>query len=53
LSRTILVKDERHYDKFDRAFGAYFNGLENLNEHLAALIPGRMAAQGVRALVER
>ncbi len=29
LSRAILVKDERHFDKFDRAFGAYFNGLEN------------------------
>jgi len=39
LARTILVKDERHFDKFDRAFGAYFNGLQNLNEHLEALIP--------------
>ncbi|MFZ2389815.1 MAG: hypothetical protein WAW69_18630, partial [Polaromonas sp.] len=24
LSRTVLVKDEKHYDKFDRAFAAYF-----------------------------
>lgn len=24
LARTIMVKDERHFDKFDRAFGAYF-----------------------------
>lgn len=39
LARTILVKDERHFDKFDRAFSAYFKGLENLNEHLEALIP--------------
>jgi uncharacterized protein with von Willebrand factor type A (vWA) domain len=39
LCRAILVKDERHYDKFDRAFGAYFNGLGNLGEHLEALIP--------------
>ncbi|HLD65523.1 MAG TPA: hypothetical protein VJA19_05740, partial [Pseudomonas sp.] len=39
LARTILVKDERHFDKFDRAFGAYFKGLENLNQHLEALIP--------------
>ena len=39
LSRTILVKDERHFDKFDRAFGAYFKGLENLNQHIEALIP--------------
>ena len=28
LSRTALVKDEKHYDKFDRAFGAYFKGIE-------------------------
>jgi uncharacterized protein len=28
LSRMILVKDEKHYDKFDRAFGAYFKGVE-------------------------
>ncbi len=28
LSRTALVKDEKHYDKFDRAFGAYFKGVE-------------------------
>jgi uncharacterized protein with von Willebrand factor type A (vWA) domain len=28
LSRTALVKDEKHYDKFDRAFAAYFKGIE-------------------------
>src|SRR5919205_874847 len=28
LSRTMLVKDEKHYDKFDRAFAAYFKGVE-------------------------
>jgi uncharacterized protein with von Willebrand factor type A (vWA) domain len=39
LSRAILVKDEKHFDKFDRAFGAYFNGLEKLDDHLQALIP--------------
>ncbi len=32
LSRTILVKDEKHYDKFDRAFGAYFKGVELLTD---------------------
>jgi len=30
LSRTCLVKDETHYDKFDRAFGEYFKGIENI-----------------------
>lgn len=39
LARTIMVKDERHFDKFDRAFGAYFKGLEKLDDHLKALIP--------------
>jgi uncharacterized protein with von Willebrand factor type A (vWA) domain len=27
FSRTALVKDEQHFDKFDKAFGAYFNGV--------------------------
>ncbi|GAB3469614.1 vWA domain-containing protein [Azotobacter salinestris] len=39
LARTILVKDERHFDKFDRAFTAYFQGLENLDALLETLIP--------------
>ncbi|MCX7693469.1 VWA domain-containing protein [Tepidimonas taiwanensis] len=30
LARTTLVKDERHYDKFDRAFAAYFHGVEQI-----------------------
>ncbi|WP_304306099.1 VWA domain-containing protein [Pseudacidovorax intermedius] len=32
LSRTALVKDEKHYDKFDRAFAAYFQGVEMLTD---------------------
>ena len=28
LARTSLVKDEALFDKFDRAFGAYFKGVE-------------------------
>ena len=39
LSRMALVKDERHYDKFDRAFSNYFKGLEDLSSLLASLIP--------------
>ena len=39
LSRMALVKDERHYDKFDRAFAQYFKGLEDLAGMIAALIP--------------
>ncbi|AKJ27981.1 vWA domain-containing protein [Caldimonas brevitalea] len=32
LSRTTLVKDEANFDKFDRAFGAYFKGVELLTD---------------------
>ena len=39
LSRTALVKDEKNYDKFDRAFSAYFKGLEDLHGLLESLIP--------------
>ena len=39
LSRMALVKDERHYDKFDRAFSTYFKGLDDLSSLLASLIP--------------
>ncbi|MEM7320323.1 MAG: VWA domain-containing protein, partial [Pseudomonadota bacterium] len=30
LARTAMVKDERNIDKFDRAFAASFEGLENI-----------------------
>src|SRR4051812_28470956 len=39
LSRACLVKDESNYDKFDRAFGAYFKGITELPEGAMALIP--------------
>ena len=32
LARTTLVKDEAHFDKFDRAFAAYFKGVELLTD---------------------
>jgi uncharacterized protein with von Willebrand factor type A (vWA) domain len=31
LARTAMVKDERHLDRFDRAFAASFSGLENIS----------------------
>lgn len=39
LSRTCLVKDEKYFDKFDRAFGAYFKDLETVDDIIEALIP--------------
>ena len=32
LSRTAMVKKESDYDKFDRAFGVYFEGIDSLDE---------------------
>src|ERR1700755_3428611 len=39
LSRSVLVKDERNLDKFDRVFGHVFKGLEQLSEGIEASIP--------------
>ncbi len=39
LSRACLVKDEKYYDKYDRAFAAYFKELESLDDIIEALIP--------------
>ncbi|MDX2274737.1 MAG: VWA domain-containing protein [Hyphomonadaceae bacterium] len=39
LSRAVLVKDERHLDKFDRVFGHVFKGLENTVDVIDAKIP--------------
>ena len=30
FSRTCLVKDESHYDRFDKAFGSYFSGVTEI-----------------------
>ncbi len=53
LSRTLLIKDEKHFDKFDRAFGAYFKGLENVEDIIDALIPDDwMRAEFMKQLTE-
>jgi len=38
LARAILIKDEALYDRFDRAFGEYFKGVEAL-PGMEAMIP--------------
>jgi uncharacterized protein len=35
LARTVLVKDETNFDKFDLAFGEYFEGVESLTGEAA------------------
>jgi uncharacterized protein with von Willebrand factor type A (vWA) domain len=49
LSRACLVKDERHFDRFDRAFAAYFKGAEDLFEAVMAKIP----EEWLRRMAER
>ncbi len=39
LSRATLVKDEKYYDKFDKAFEIYFKGIERMEDVFQALIP--------------
>ena len=39
LSRTILVKDEKHLDRFDLVFGQVFKGLEILTAEKAQDVP--------------
>src|SRR6187549_4280416 len=50
LSRACLVKDERHFDRFDQVFARTFQGLETLGEGTdSAEIPD----EWLRKLAER
>ncbi len=49
LARACLVKDEKHYDRFDRVFAESFEGAEALFERILAELP----AEWLQALTER
>jgi len=49
LARAALVKDESHFDKFDRVFGSCFKGLESMEGAMAAAIP----EEWLRSLAEK
>jgi uncharacterized protein with von Willebrand factor type A (vWA) domain len=49
LARACLVKDERHYDRFDRVFAQTFQGAERLFAQLLADVP----AEWLRSLATR
>jgi len=49
LARICLVKDERHYDRFDRVFASHFAGAEKAFAHLVRDLP----ADWLRARAER
>ena len=39
LARICMVKDEKYYDRFDKAFGSYFSDLSTLDDIIEAMIP--------------
>lgn len=39
LSRSALVKDERHYDRFDQAFSSWYEGQQNAFDEIVGEIP--------------
>jgi uncharacterized protein len=49
FSRAALVKDERHYDRFDRVFAATFEGAEQIFARIVAELP----ADWLQSLTER
>jgi len=53
LARTTLVKDERHYDRFDRVFAEIFNGAEKVFEEIVANVPAEwLQALAARSMTE-
>ncbi|HMQ91937.1 MAG TPA: VWA domain-containing protein [Amaricoccus sp.] len=51
LARATLVKDERHVDRFDRAFAESFSGLDSLGPE-AVLAAVELPAEWLRKLAE-
>jgi len=52
ISRAILVKDESYFDKFDRAFADYFNGVQSLELDLAGIPEEWLRKQLEKSLTE-
>ena len=50
LARLALVKDERHFDRFDRAFDAFYRGAGAAFEDLLA---GELPAEWLEKLLAR
>ncbi len=53
LSRASLVKDETHFDRFDRAFAQYFKGVESLSSALDKAFKQELPEEWLRKLAER
>ena len=55
LSRTCLVKDERHLDRFDAVFGRVFKGVQSLSQALeqAEIPQAEIPEEWLRKLAEK
>ena len=51
LSRLCLVKDEKHFDKFDRAFSRYFENVEALDELSSHEIPNEWLRKQLESML--
>ena len=51
LSRLCLVKDEKHFDKFDRAFSKYFENVEVLDELSSHEIPNEWLRKQLESML--
>jgi hypothetical protein len=49
LARATMVKDEKHFDRFDRAFAEHFKGIEKA----FAALGGEIPADWLRKLLDR
>ena len=52
LARAVLVKDERHIDRFDRVFAEWFEGVERIEDPFAAIPEEWLKKIGQRYLSE-
>ena len=50
LARLVLVKDEKHFDKFDKAFSAYFKGVDMIADFTKP-IPAQWLQQEIEKLL--
>lgn len=48
-----MVKDESHFDRFDRAFGTYFKGIENINAALDKAFGAKVPEEWLQKLAEK
>lgn len=51
LSRTILIKHERHLDRFDLLFGQYFKGVEEIDSEEFKKIPEEWLKRNMEKLL--